>query len=399
MSNSKGSVNKGVMRENSKKLKGKFETMKGNEGDERIMFEFILKGFVKSKVWDKVKEPLSPKLNEDEYSICCENTTHMMNALKEARMESREMLLSIHQSLKMLLDIISAIEDTQKVRLASMHMFDKALNWHKQFVKKNGDNVEWVVYEREVIKSRQTPVLPVPRTPSVANSAYRNASYPPKTTNNTLALPAPNTKPTYVQPRKQLSQREIADKRAKNLCFYCDEKFVPGHKCSVHALIDSGSTHTFLDIQVAKRMGCRLRSTCPMDVSVANGQIIKSVFECKGFTWTLQGWMSGKRYFKKAKSSKEDKMLCIYPNTLFSMEHTFNEPQITELLDSYQDIFEVSSTLPPKRAQDHRIPLLPNTPPINIRPYKHPSNQKDAVEAMVKELMESGVIRDSQSPY
>ncbi|GJY34850.1 hypothetical protein Tco_0419319 [Tanacetum coccineum] len=61
----------------------------------------------KSEIWDKVKEPLSPKLNEDEYSICCENTTHMMNALKEARIESREMLLSIHQSLKMLLDIVS----------------------------------------------------------------------------------------------------------------------------------------------------------------------------------------------------------------------------------------------------------------------------------------------------
>nr|GEX01391.1 retrovirus-related Pol polyprotein from transposon 297 family [Tanacetum cinerariifolium] len=29
-----------------------------------------------------------------------------------------------------------------------------------------------------------------------------------------------------------MTQKEIADKRAKNLCFYCDEKFVPGHKCS-----------------------------------------------------------------------------------------------------------------------------------------------------------------------
>ncbi|GJW15853.1 hypothetical protein Tco_0019986 [Tanacetum coccineum] len=81
--------------------------MKIYEGDERQMFEFILKRFAESKISDKVKEPLSPKLNEDEYSICCENTTHMMNALKEARMESREMLLSIHHRLKMLLDIIS----------------------------------------------------------------------------------------------------------------------------------------------------------------------------------------------------------------------------------------------------------------------------------------------------
>ncbi|GJS18294.1 hypothetical protein Tco_0201531 [Tanacetum coccineum] len=108
MSNSKGSVNKGEMGERSKKLKRKFEMMKGYEGDERKMFEFILRGFAKSKIWDKVKEPLSPKLNEDEYSICCENTTHMMNALKEA-MESREMLLSIYHSLKMLLDIIFKI--------------------------------------------------------------------------------------------------------------------------------------------------------------------------------------------------------------------------------------------------------------------------------------------------
>ncbi|GJW90141.1 hypothetical protein Tco_0167694 [Tanacetum coccineum] len=93
--------------EEEKKGQDKIEELKGYEGDERIMFEFILKGFVESEIWDEVKEPLSPKLNENEYSICCENTTHMMNALKEPRIESREMLLSIHHSLKMLLDIIS----------------------------------------------------------------------------------------------------------------------------------------------------------------------------------------------------------------------------------------------------------------------------------------------------
>ncbi|GJR55683.1 hypothetical protein Tco_1406204 [Tanacetum coccineum] len=90
MSNSKGSVNKGEIEGSSKKLKRKFKTMKGYEGDERIMFEFILKGFTESEIWDEVKESLSPKLNEDEYSICCENTTHMMNALKEARIKKLE---------------------------------------------------------------------------------------------------------------------------------------------------------------------------------------------------------------------------------------------------------------------------------------------------------------------
>ncbi|GJY25884.1 retrovirus-related pol polyprotein from transposon TNT 1-94 [Tanacetum coccineum] len=118
MSNLEGSINKGEMGESSKKRK--LETMKGYDGDERIMFEFILRGFAESEIWDKIKDECpqrsnsydecpqrSLRLNEDEYSICCENTIHMMNALKEARMKSREMLLSIHHSLKMLLDIIS----------------------------------------------------------------------------------------------------------------------------------------------------------------------------------------------------------------------------------------------------------------------------------------------------
>nr|GEV16157.1 hypothetical protein [Tanacetum cinerariifolium] len=106
MSNSKESVNKEEMEESSKQLNRKFKTMKGYEGDERVTFKFILRGFAKSEIWDKVNEPLSPKLHEDEYSICCENTT-MMNTFKEAIIESKEMLMSIHHSLKMLLDITS----------------------------------------------------------------------------------------------------------------------------------------------------------------------------------------------------------------------------------------------------------------------------------------------------
>ncbi|GJT76064.1 hypothetical protein Tco_1042789 [Tanacetum coccineum] len=86
MSNSKESVNEGEMGESSRKLKRKFETMKGYEGDER-------------------------------------NTTHMMNALKESIMESREMLLSIHHSLKMLLDIITKMN--RKVENEKIKMNDK----------------------------------------------------------------------------------------------------------------------------------------------------------------------------------------------------------------------------------------------------------------------------------
>ncbi|GKB94496.1 hypothetical protein Tco_0980633 [Tanacetum coccineum] len=89
-------------------------------GDERVMFEFIIRDFIKSETRDNVKEPLSLRLNEDEHSIGCENITHMMNALKEARMESREILLSIHHIIKMLLDIISKMNrnlEDEKIKM------------------------------------------------------------------------------------------------------------------------------------------------------------------------------------------------------------------------------------------------------------------------------------------
>ena len=37
--------------------------------------------------------------------------------------------------------------------------------------------------------------------------------------------------------------------------------------------------------------------------------------------------------------------------------------------------------------------------PINIRPYKHPWEQKNATEKMVEEMLESGIIRHNKSPY
>ncbi|GKA70100.1 hypothetical protein Tco_0776164, partial [Tanacetum coccineum] len=43
----------------------------------------------------------------------------------------------------------------------------------------------------------------------------------------------PRPKPVYNNApyKKQLTQKELDDKRAKNQCFYCDQKYVPGHKC------------------------------------------------------------------------------------------------------------------------------------------------------------------------
>ena len=33
--------------------------------------------------------------------------------------------------------------------------------------------------------------------------------------------------------RTSLGSREIEERRTKNLCFFCDEAYFPGHKCKV----------------------------------------------------------------------------------------------------------------------------------------------------------------------
>ncbi|GKB12450.1 hypothetical protein Tco_0846373 [Tanacetum coccineum] len=74
-------------------------------------------------------------------------------------------------------------------------------------------------------------------------------------------------------------------------------------------------------------------------------------------------------------------------------------PELAKVVDTFADVFSAPTELPLKRSHDHRIPLLPNTQPINIRPYRHPPMQKDAIEVIVKELLNSVVIKPSNSPF
>ncbi|GJZ20946.1 retrotransposable element Tf2 [Tanacetum coccineum] len=193
----------------------------------------------------------------------------------------------------------------------------------------------------------------------------------------------------------------------------------------VHILIDCGSTHNFLDIHTAKKLGCRLAKTTPMQVSVANGQRMMSTswlatlgdmqcnfkklimkFNHKGRQLVLRGmnnthvhWMQGNEGMLK-QAELSSMALCVYPVQLCQMESVGSvSAEVEQVLTQFDEVFEVPKDLPPQRSHDHQIPLMLNTPPINVRPYRHPPNQKDAIEGMVKELMDSGVIRASQSPF
>lgn len=84
--------------------------------------------------------------------------------------------------------------------------------------------------------------------------------------------------------------------------------------------------------------------------------------------------------------------------SLLSMEAQVPE-NIQELLQGFQDLFAEPQQLPPHRSHDHSIPLKPGSEAINVRPYRYPSIQKIEIEHMIQEMLPTGIIRESTSPF
>ncbi|GJS72729.1 reverse transcriptase [Tanacetum coccineum] len=247
-----------------------------------------------------------------------------------------------------------------------------------------------------ILKPRyNSPWLP---TPKQSTTTYASKAMTTPVKSNSVGQNSGYVTRNGVHKPYRLTQKELEDKRAKGQCFYYDQKFVPGHKCSgqlhsieviaegdldnhidgddetyedcvgdmvgvtnnpqitlnalsglnsyktmrvkyrigkqvVHILIDCGSTHNFLDIHTAKKLGCRLAKTTPMQVSVANGQRMMSTFGNEGM-------------LKQAKLSSMD--LCVYPVQLCQMESVRSvSAKVEQVLTQFAKVFEVPKDLPP----------------------------------------------------
>ena len=78
---------------------------------------------------------------------------------------------------------------------------------------------------------------------------------------------------------------------------------------------------------------------------------------------------------------------------------TYLSAHVLEVLYQFENLFRPLSTLPPHHVIDHRIHLLLNTKPVNVRPYHYLYFQKTEMERLVQETLEQDIIRPSQSPF
>lgn len=73
--------------------------------------------------------------------------------------------------------------------------------------------------------------------------------------------------------------------------------------------------------------------------------------------------------------------------------------EISKLLAEFEDVLAELNSLSPSRHMDHQIHLTPNAQPVNVRPCRYPYSQKEEIKKLVSEMLKSGIIQPSNSPF
>ncbi|CAH9132841.1 unnamed protein product [Cuscuta epithymum] len=317
-------------------------------------------------------------------------------------------------------------------------------------------------------------------------------------------------------PIKRLSKEELDARRRKGLCFNCDEVYTVGHKCkkifvilmteeeqqlpepllqedseeeevnfgvSLHALrgqvptdtiklmgkvknnnltilVDSGSTHSFIDPGAAKRINCDIEITNPLQVTVAGGGRIECNSKCPNLKWEMAGhsfaasvrvlplggydmvlgvdlmkklgpilldydnhsitfdhqgekvvvsgiqseisvrMINGARMkkFLHKKNGTISQCFCMI-TTIKKESDSDSNKEVEDILYEFGEVFQEPKGLPPIRNCEHQIDLKEGENSFKQAPYRYPYIQRQEIEKLIKEMLKSGVIQPSHSPY
>ncbi|XP_058784831.1 uncharacterized protein LOC131659692 [Vicia villosa] len=366
-------------------------------------------------------------------------------------------------------------------------------------------------------------------TPSAAPTQKNQYTTPAQ---STFRPKTPSTQQPSHLPIKKLSQAQIQERRAQGLCFNCDEKFIPGHRCatgrflillcddevmehtqlfeeqqeavtetepsdtyfqlstqaltgqfspqtlkfkgligglSVMVLVDTGSTHNILQPRIAHHLNLLTTPIPQFSVMVGNGSHLQCEGICNDVKLTLQekqfslpfyllpiegadvvlgmAWLrtlgpiqadfsvpsitfnhenypmtiQGDSFSSPQQTTFHQLKQLVHQNSIASLHlmlfqpsstslatphpnplenlPTNTHPQLSNLLYKFSKIFQSHVGLPPSRTHDHHITLIPNTTPINVKPYRYPHSQKTAMTTIIDDMLKEGLIKPSHSPF
>jgi hypothetical protein len=226
-------------------------------------------------------------------------------------------------------------------------------------------------------------------------------------------------------------------------------------------LIDSGSSGNFISQELVDRLKIPVQPLSPVKVTIADGTKLVSDTGMPGLTWGVQqtkfvtpvralplkcydmilgmDWLescnNGKMFIdwkrKKMRFKHDGKRITlrgVSTNNTYcpkisatelhqlveqgliaqlmalnvsneALQQEIVPAEILEVIRKHQASFQEPTELPPSRAYDHQIPLLPGAVPVQKKPYRYAPTQKDELEAQIKEMLQKGVIQESHSPY
>ncbi|GJY69458.1 transposon ty3-G gag-pol polyprotein [Tanacetum coccineum] len=308
------------------------------------------------------------------------------------------------------------------------------------------------------------------------------------TTTQGILGPSPNQRINLLAPNpiQRLSQTKARKRRVKGLCYYCDDRYTPGHKCSkpqlfmisdvfevedeenigdtqehnpddslaeisfhaisgsinpqtlrlpgkiknkeVVVLIDGGRTYNFIDQALADRFGLVVETDTPFQVVGGNREHVTCTGRMHNLTIVIQGYVVSTDFFvllvaacpivlgvqwlktlglvemdyeqitigfrlagssHKLRGLKGFELAALKAHELMGIQGAALLLQITlvptkilpkrspcpviqQVLTQFSTVFQNPTTLPPKRFQDHGIPLLLGSRPVSTHPYRQP---------------------------
>jgi hypothetical protein len=285
---------------------------------------------------------------------------------------------------------------------------------------------------------------------------------------------------------KRLSMQEQEERRRQGLCFNCNERYTRGHNrvCtrifyingveldtadesatgddpdtetpvfSLHAvagvlvgntvqlqvivgaatfvaLIDTGSTHSFIGEAAARRSGLTIEPRPRLTATVAKGERVACpgvlhqapvdvggmVFGVDLFVMPLAGydvvlgthWMAtlGPIVWDFTARTMafqwEGRDVCwrgvAPPSAPTLLAATTDDTLIDGLLHAFSDVFTEPIGLPPARGREHHIVLKPGSSPVTVRPYRYPAAHKDELERQCAAMIDQGIVRRSDSAF
>jgi hypothetical protein len=220
-------------------------------------------------------------------------------------------------------------------------------------------------------------------------------------------------------------------------------------------LIDSGSTHNFVDRKVAHALQFAMTPTQEFTVNVANGEklwcteryanVLISIQDFQfsttlyslslhgidivlGIQWlenlgpVLCDWKNMTMSFQWENRAIKIAAQPVPPTQEIQIQAINREVQgggelfavipvakptnadplpqeIQSLLKEFQHLLVEPENIPPSRIFDHKISLKTKSAPVNVRPYRYAHFQKNEIERQVTDMLSTGLIRPSTSPF